>query len=353
MEARRGRLVVALSAAALLAAGCKDESAARARGAVPPEDDAGIKTRADAAPVADARPRVVLRPAPPLPSTPLGLPDLPEQDANPLTPEKVDLGSLLFSNRGLSGTEGKACSDCHAAERGMADRQSRAKTAAGKTNLRHTPTLYNIGYAPALFWDGRMPNLEALIAVHWRGQLAADLEQRASVLAADPVLAAHSQRAFNGPLTRDRIIEALASYVRTRRVGESAWDRYEAGDVSAVSDAAKRGFALFQGRAGCGVCHAPPLYTDHRFHNIYLPPIGPRDPGRRRVTGRAEDEAAFRTPGLRRLAETAPYFHDGRAATLEDALAHKFTVLDRRRKPEEIPLTAAERGDLRAFLETL
>jgi cytochrome c peroxidase len=160
-----------------------------------------------------------------------------------------------------------------------------------------------------------------------------------------------------GPVTLAGVTKALATYQRTLISNRSPYDRWTGGDKNALSAAAKRGEALFTGEKGdCWHCHAPPLFTDGKFHNLGLDSIL-ADPGRALITGLSADEGKFKTPGLRNVAMTAPYMHDGRFATLEQVVEHynSGTSLhlntDALMRP--LGLTPQEVSDLVAFLEAL
>jgi cytochrome c peroxidase len=120
-----------------------------------------------------------------------------------------------------------------------------------------------------------------------------------------------------------RFVKALAAYLRAKVSGLSPWDRYEMGQTDAVSADVRAGFDLFMGKARCAVCHTPPLYSDFKFHNVGLEAGKPKpDAGRAAVSKRPEDTSAFKTPTLRSVAISGPYFHDGSRATLEQAVRH-------------------------------
>ena len=330
--------------AALVAAGCSGK-----KGGGGEREPAGKKPAPAPAPVEPVpRERSVseeLPDAPAVPDAPRGLPPTPSPDHNPTTAEKVELGRLLFFEPRLSSTGQMSCASCHQPEHGFADSEKRSKIASGQLNLRHTPTLYNTAYNQTWAWDGNMPVLEAHLLSHWKGQLAALPDAVVTDLPRAPGYAARFARAFDdGLATRDRVIEALAAFVRTIRSGDSPWDRREAGQPDAASSDAVAGFRIFTERAGCATCHTPPLYSDGQFH---ARGIGDeKDPGRARVTADSRHSGAFKTPGLRGLIETAPYFHDGSAATLEAAVDHELAHSER-------PLSPEERRHLIAFLRAL
>jgi len=287
-------------------------------------------------------------PAPPvIADAPIGLPPTPSPAHNPTTPEKVALGRLLFFDERLSVNRTMSCASCHAPEKGWADGRVLALTVGGALNRRHTPSLLNIGYHSEYYWDGRMATMEAQILANWRGQMAADPEAVAALFANIPVYQAMFERAFAEGPSASRIAEALASYVRTIRSGRSPWDRYEAGEAHGLSQDAVAGAKVFSGRAGCAFCHPPPLYTDLSFHKIGVPePELSPDPGRFLATKSESDRGAFKTPGLRGLARTAPYFHNGTAQTLDEVLALKLRSAPR-------TLSATEVRQLSTFLQAL
>jgi cytochrome c peroxidase len=357
----RGQILGLLLAAAALA-GCKDGDGTGKEPAVEPgpEPVAGDDAGAAAAAAIDALARIVLPPAPEVARAPLGLPVTPSPDHNRTTPAKVVLGELLFFDPRLSGDATMSCASCHQPEHGWAAPEQRSKTAGGKLNLRHTPSLLNAGYARSWWWDGRMDTLEAATLAHWKGQLGADPAPMAAVLGAVPVYAAHFERAFGGAATADMVAEALASFVRTLRSGNSPWDQHEAGDADAVTADVVEGFKVFTQKAQCALCHPPPLYSDYGFHNLGVGAGDvPNDVGRVRVTRRDEDLGAFKTPTLRGAATHPPFFHDGSADTLEDAVDYILAGGHREGNPaiaprlDPVDLTPMERQQLLLFLRSL
>jgi cytochrome c peroxidase len=286
------------------------------------------------------------------------IPDVPSPPANPSSPDKVALGKQLFFDRRLSGPGNFSCETCHVREKGWTDGLPLSPRADGSPNTRHSPTLYNMAYLSSWYWDGRAPTLEAQILAAWRVQMAADPAAVAARLAAVPGYRSQFQNVFGGPPSPENIPMALAAYVRTLRSGDSPWDRHEAGDRRAVSADAVAGYQLFTGKARCVVCHYPPIYTDSLFHNTGLEHGKPlRDPGRFNVTKEPKDTGAFKTPTLRSVAISGPYFHDGSAATLEEAVRYMASggKPDPNKDALLLPadLTDAEIAQLLAFLRAL
>jgi cytochrome c peroxidase len=320
------------------------------------------KPAASAAPVATAE-EVKLPPMPqaaPLPPAPQPLPEVKPPAQNPLTPEKAALGKQLFFDKRLSKDGSAACLSCHLPEKGWTDGKPLSTKVDGKTNTRHSPTLLNAGYNELWYWDGRSETLEKQVEAAWKGQMGADPAAVAATVGKIPGYAVQFRTIFGHDATPADVVQALASFVRTLRSGGSAWDRYEAGDKKAVGEDAARGWELFRNKAGCAACHVPPMYTDNLFHDVGIGFDKPEpDPGRGKVSKNDKENGAFKTPTLRSVTTHPPYFHDGRAATVEEAVDYmlsggikdKNPNLDARMKP--VKLSAKERTDLLAFVKAL
>lgn len=320
----------------------------------------GCKSDATAPPAGEtAAPAVSASSAPPAPLASLSFfPAMKTPPPNPLTAAKIALGKLLFFDKRLGSNA--ACADCHQPDRGFADGIARSTRASGVVNERHTPTLFNVGYQKTWGWDGRSPTLEAHVDEEWAAQLSVSPTDAAARLAEDPGYAPGFVAAYgDAAITKTRITHALASFVRSIRSGDAPYDRFELGETGAVDEAAQRGWEIFRSKAGCAACHVPPLYTDHLFHNIGVGFGGDAEgePGRSAVSKRPSDRGRFKTPTLRSVASTAPYFHDGSAATLEAAVdyvlggGHANPNLDS--GVTKIVLTAVQRDDLIAFIRSL
>jgi cytochrome c peroxidase len=283
---------------------------------------------------------------------------------NPLTREKVELGRLLFFDRRLSGDRSTACVSCHRPEHGLTDGRRRPVGAYGVPSERACPTLWNVGYQQAFYWEGAGRSLETAILGVWRFILAPKGEGRpgpeeiAARLGAIPAYRAAFTGAFGSGPTVDNVPRALAAFLRTLVASRSAWVRYREGDLGALSAPARRGLALFEGKAGCAQCHAGLLLTDLQFHNVGIGQEGTKpEAGRFVITRVDRDRGAFKTPTLLNVARSAPYFHDGSVATLEEAVdlmaGGGLDNPNRDANLERVELSAAERRDLLAFLREL
>jgi cytochrome c peroxidase len=293
---------------------------------------------------------------------PLGLDAyLPVPANNPLTRERAALGRKLFFDKRLSRDGTVSCASCHDPALGYVDGEPVAIGVGGQKGTRRTPRLINRAYGRSFFWDGRAASLEEQVLKPIANPIEMDLpvEQAAGRLAADPEYSQAFAAAFDGEPTAERLAFALAGYVRTILSGDSPYDRYLAGDESALSAAQKRGLALFRGKAACAVCHVGPNLTDERFHNTGVGWANGdwADPGRAAVSGDAADRGAFKTPPLREVARSGPYMHDGSLATLEDVIefydeggkANPNLDLDM----QPLRLSEQEKADLAAFLQAL
>lgn len=242
---------------------------------------------------------------------------------NPLTPEKVSLGKQLFFDERLSIDNSKSCYSCHVCEHGLTDGLPKAIGAGNKQLTRSSPTLWNIGYHKEFYWDGRSPSLEKQAMAAWTGGNMGVGDKAPEVVGRINALQGYKeqfQKVFQSDATADNIMKAIAAYERTLISGDTAWDRYQAGDKSAISESAARGWNIFQ-TIKCTNCHDGVLLTDQQYHNIGIGMDQPTpDGGRANATKKPEDTGAFKTPTLRDIAKSAPYFHDGSAKTLEEAV---------------------------------
>ncbi|MBM3985048.1 MAG: cytochrome-c peroxidase, partial [Planctomycetes bacterium] len=307
------------------------------------------------------RPQVLPLPADPSDYAPLpGFQAMDIPADNPLTPEKAALGRQLYHDPRLSGDGQLSCYSCHVCEYGLTDGKALGQGAFGKPLTRSAPTMWNIGYHWALYWDGRAPTLEKQALAAWKGANmgAAEPQKIVDRLNAIPGYRAQFESVFGGPATVDSVPAALAAHMRTIVGGRTAWDRWQAGDEAAVSAAAKQGWEVFQ-RVGCKECHAGVLFTDLQFHNVGIGMHRPEpDLGRFKASNVEQDKGAFKTPTLRDVSNSAPYFHDGSAPTLEDAVdvmlaggkPNPWLSTD---KLKPATVSAAERAALIEFLKSL
>ena len=254
---------------------------------------------------------------------PLGLdPNIPVPSDNPMSPDKIELGKLLFFDTRLSADGTIACATCHIPAKGWTDNRATSAGIRGQVGDRSAPTVVNSAYVAPQFWDGRAASLEEQAKGPQTNPIEMGNPDHESVARRIGGFAGYRElfeKTFGSAgVTPDRIAQAIAAYERTILSGNSPYDRFvAAADKGALSAEQQKGLALFNGKARCVVCHAGPNLTDNRFHNIGVGTQKPEvDAGRMKVTKDAKDWAAFKTPTVRNIARTAPYMHDGSEPTL-------------------------------------
>lgn len=282
---------------------------------------------------------------------------IPFPKDNPYTPEKAALGKKLFFDTRLSRDMNLSCASCHNPSFGWEVPFAKAIGAGGKPLGRHAPTTLNLAWSQNLFWDGRAPTLEAQAKGPIEEPVEMDLPMATAVArlkAVQGYVAAFSKAFPNEGLTEDTILKALGTYQRTIVTGDTPFDRWVRGDTKAMTAEAKRGFALFTGKANCAVCHSGWNFTDDKFHDIGLRTA---DKGRMAFTKAAADQHAFKTPGLREIAARAPFMHHGEVATLEAVIAHYITGGEKRpslsKAMKPLALNGQDVQDLAAFMRSL
>ncbi len=322
--------------------------------------------------------------------SPLGLPPIPSD--NPQTKDKIDLGRILFFDPRLSGNATISCASCHLPQMGWGFTDTLSMGYPGTVHWRNSQTLINSAYYKKLFWDGSSLSLERQAASAAKGAVAGNGESdmMEARLAFVPEYRARFEKVFGDSWPSiGNAWNAIASFERTLVQRDTAFDRFMAGDDTALSKSAQRGLVLFSGKAGCISCHRGPLLSDEKYYNIGVPsswlwnedslaqitfryellakgvtePLYRRakgDPGYYFVTKQKTDLGKFRTPSLRYSKYTAPYMHNGAFATLDDvidfynvgggigAFAENKTKLV---KP--LGLNGEEKKDLKAFLLSL
>jgi cytochrome c peroxidase len=308
------------------------------------------------------------------------------------------LGQKLFFEPRLSGNGTVACATCHDPARAFSDGRPVSIGIHGRVGQRNAPTVLNALYNKHQFWDGRVTTLEQQAALPITNPFemgSASIGDAVSRIASDKDYQTQFMQAFGRGVNEQDMLSAIAAYERTLASFDSPFDHFIAGDANAISDSAKRGWESFNTKARCHLCHAltdnqrdPTLFMDNDFHNIgigilrhhvaplaqqaerelaqgHLPAIDTAAItsemsvlGRFLVTRKESDIASFKTPGLRNVVVTGPYFHDGSMQTLWDVMDHynkgdgiTDPWLDKDMQP--LALSESELDDVVAFLASL
>lgn len=288
---------------------------------------------------------------------------VPDAADNPVTPAKVELGKALFFDPRLSGNGTVSCASCHNPALGWSDGLRTGVGINGTVLGRATPTIVNVAYNTQFMWDGRKKSLEdqALGPMKTPEEMKTDFSAAVNLLGSVDGYVAMFNKAFPGePIGEETIAKAIAAFERTVVSKDSRFDRWLAGDRKAITAQEYRGYQVFNdpGRGNCAKCHGGPNFTDNGYHNIGLKPVeGKADEGRFKIKPIASMKGAFKTPTLRDIALTAPYFHDGSAATLMEVVEHYDRGGDDKSNLSKdirpLNLTSAEKADLVAFMMTL
>lgn len=285
--------------------------------------------------------------------------EIPFPEDNPYSEAKVQLGKQLFFDRRLSGNNDVSCAGCHVPELGWEDGMPVARSPTGEPQKRHTPTLWNVAWIKFFFWDGRSRSLEdqASRPVLSQGEMNQPMPSLLKELRGiDGYRQAFAEAFPEQPgINQANMVKAIATYERTLVQPTTPFDSWIAGEADAISESAKRGFRLFNGKANCNACHSGWNFTQGAFHDIGL--AATDDKGRGPVLDVEAANNAFKTPTLRDIANRAPYMHDGRFPDLETVIAHYEDGFVTRNTlsedMQEIDLSEQETEDLIAFLKTL
>jgi cytochrome c peroxidase len=246
----------------------------------------------------------------------------------------VEMGELLFNDVRLSRNNNVSCGTCHLKSKGFSNGQQFAVGTNGDTLTRHVPHLYNLKYNASFFWDGRVRTLEDQLTAVITSKKELDFNYKAIIsrLANDTEINEGFLKAFpQEGLSKKTLIKSIVAYEESLLAGDSKYDLYLAGDSSALTKKELLGLELFVGKANCIACHFGPNLTDNIFHNVG---VKTTDVGRQAVDKigmNKEFEStpypffstfkAFKTPSLRNVGLTAPYFHNGLKMTLGEVVA--------------------------------
>lgn len=284
--------------------------------------------------------------------------EIPFPAANPYTPEKAALGKALFFEPRLSGAENMTCASCHNPSFGW---EAPTATPVGALNTRlarQAPTVLNTAWGHEFFWDGRAATAEEQAKGPIEAEVEMNLPLDVAVSRLSDIADYRDWFAKVFPergITPDTIVAAIATFERTVVASYAPFDAWIDGDEDAISEEAKKGFRLFNGKAKCADCHGGWNFTDNAFHDIGTTTT---DVGRGKLEpNNIKAQYAFKTPTLRDTAQRGPYMHTGELSTLEEVMYHYVAGgIDRpSRSPFMVPvdLTDEEIHNIIAFLRTL
>jgi cytochrome c peroxidase len=285
-----------------------------------------------------------------------GEPILPIPLEVKLDAKKVALGDKLFHDKRLSADNSIACASCHGLDRGGVDGQPTSTGIKGAKGPINAPTVFNSGFSFRQFWDGRANSLEAQAAgpVHNPKEMGSNWAEVLAKLGGDDAMQNSFKDAYPDGLQAKNIQDAIATFERSLITPNARFDKYLRGDQKALSADELQGYRLFK-QYGCIACHQGVNVGGNMFQQFgvmgdYFTQRGnptEADLGRFKVTNNPADKHFFKVPSLRNIALTAPYFHDGSARTLNDAVDVMFKYQLGRSAP------AQDKEQIIKFLRTL
>jgi cytochrome c peroxidase len=292
------------------------------------------------------------------------MPEVPYPENNKPNSARIELGKKLFFDPRLSGDGNMSCATCHSPLFGWSDGLPTAKGFKSKVLGRASPTVINSAYNSLQMWDGRKKSLEdqALGPMLSSAEMNVDITSAIRFLQANAEYVADFEKAYpKDGVSAESLAKALASFERTVISNNSPFDRWVKGDANALTPQQINGFKLFVNpdKGNCAVCHSEPNFSDSGFHNIGLASYGHENPdmGRYAIKPIRLMKGAFKTPTLRDITLTAPYFHDGSAITLSDVMDHyeKGGEDKSNLSPnmKSLQLSASEKADLVEFMKAL
>jgi cytochrome c peroxidase len=249
-----------------------------------------------------------------------------ESSQNPGTPEKVELGRMLYFDKRLSKNQNVSCNSCHRLDAYGVDSESTSPGDTGDRGGRNSPTVYHAAGYFTQFWDGRAPDVEEQAKGPILNPIEMGMPSADAVVARLKAIPGYREafgKAFPGdanPLTYDNVGRAIGAFERGLTT-PARWDKYLQGEKNALTDPELEGLKVFT-NVGCMVCHTGEFLGGTSYQRVGAVEAWPNqnDPGRFKVTNNAADRMMFKVPTLRNIAKTAPYFHDGSAKTLPEAV---------------------------------
>jgi len=279
--------------------------------------------------------------------------------------DKTELGRMLFFDPILSGDRTISCASCHKPAYAFADTVVLSLGVSGRKGSRNTPSAMNLALQDIFFWDGRAGSLEeqALAPIENPKEMNLSLDKALRRLQRDKNYRDYFKKVFNSNPTRKSLGEAIAAFERSLETSNSPFDNWKfSGNDAAVPDPVKRGFTIFSTKGKCTKCHFGSDFTQREFKNIGLfDGHMLNDSGRASLPGYEKELGKFKVPGLRNVAVTAPYMHNGMFRTLREVIdfyndpdkvvphaINRDTAL-----AQPLGLTEEEKADLEAFLRSL
>lgn len=270
--------------------------------------------------------------------------------------DAIILGEALFFDKRLSKDNSISCASCHKPDLAFTDGVKRSKGIRNNFSRRNSLTLINVGFNSSFMYDERAfhIDIQSFIPLLDSHEMDMTLKEIENKLNQDNQLNKLSKKAYKLPLNLYTISNSLGAYMKSLVSAQTKYDLFAAkGDSSLFSDEEKAGYKLFKGKAQCANCHVPPLFTNYQYYNLNIIQQDTSDYGRMLNTLEIKDKYTFKTPTLRNVAITAPYFHTGEVASLDSALSFHLSLNRKTLYYSPPALTKDERKSIIVFLNTL
>jgi cytochrome c peroxidase len=293
--------------------------------------------------------------------------EVPQPKDNKLTPAKIELGKLLYFDKRLSSSGKVNCATCHHPQRGWTDLVPVSKAIGEGRGERNSPTILNTAYGTRQFWDGHVRSLEQQVLLPIETDVEMNMPLKVLIPKLNKIqgytkLFKEAYPKSKGVITKEYLAKAIASFERTVLSTTAPFDKYAMGNKKAISQKAIKGYKLFIAKAHCADCHDKFNFTDGSFHNIGLKDgdLQGKDLGRYVLKHRVAWYGVFKTPTLRDITKSGPYFHDGSVKTLTEATMicasggrYKNGVKNKSTYIKDRHLTPTEISEIVVFLKTL
>jgi cytochrome c peroxidase len=271
-----------------------------------------------------------------------------------VTQASIDLGEKLFFDKRLSFNDSISCASCHKPELAFTDGEMTSAGIYGKKSVHNSMTLLNVGFSPTFMFDMRAHNLDAqtTIPIQDSSEMQMNIFALEKKLSSDKTYDSMAKIAYGTPLNIHAYTRALAAYMKSLISADTKYDHFlQTHDSSLFTADERRGMTIFFGKGNCNSCHTAPLFSNFQHYNLGLEQRENGKIGLMRMTHKPLDRGRYKTPTLRNIALTSPYFHDGRAASLSQCLEIHLS----QKTIDIVPpiLSYQEKKDLISFLKTL
>lgn len=273
-----------------------------------------------------------------------------------ISPSAIKLGEKLFFDKRLSIDQTISCSSCHQPDRAFTDNLKLSVGIKNYHSKRNSSTLLNVAFHKTFMFDERAYKVHvvSLVPLLDSTEMGMSLDNITSIVARDAELQRMSRTAYQRSLDPFVVANSLGAYMRSLISADSKYDQFlKSGDSGTFSQEELAGHRIFFGKGQCNQCHTTPLFTNHEHYNLQIEPIGSTDLGRMHHTMQEKDKYTFKTPTLRNITMTYPYFHNGSIDKLSDAIEYHLSKDRATKQYQPVSLSENEKRQIVAFLKCL